>query len=185
MKELLPFVLCSAVLLLAACGSPGKPAKVQPVADSPVAAMLRAHQLDGRVVLVEFGTIGCELSGVGLDSMAEWQRRNAIPGLALSEMKNSHKATLCCGAGGGRMWLDEKLGTRINHARLQQAVDTGAKGTAVACPFCNVMLNNAVGDSTPVKTGRLPSSFPSRSHVSRTFRTSGPVRLNTVGGDET
>lgn len=71
----------------------------------------------------------------------------AVPGLAVAEMANSHKATLCCGAGGGRMWLDEKLGTRINHARLQQAVETGAKGAAVACPFCNVMLNNAAGET--------------------------------------
>jgi hypothetical protein len=69
-------------LLFVACGPPSKPAKVQPATDSPVAAMLKAHQLDGRVVLVEFGMIGCQLSGVGLDSMAEWQRRNAIPGLS-------------------------------------------------------------------------------------------------------
>lgn len=71
----------------------------------------------------------------------------AVPGLSFSEMANSHKATLCCGAGGGRMWLDERLGTRINHARLQQAADTGASGVAVACPFCSVMLNNAAGET--------------------------------------
>lgn len=70
-----------------------------------------------------------------------------VPGLHVREMKNSHKATLCCGAGGGRMWLEEKLGTRINHARLKQAADTGAAGIAVACPFCNVMLNNAAGET--------------------------------------
>ncbi len=87
MKQLLPFVLCSAVLLVAACGSPGKTAQARPVNDSPVAAMLKAHQLEGRVVLVEFGMIGCQLSGVGLDSMAEWQRRNAVPGLALLRLE--------------------------------------------------------------------------------------------------
>jgi outer membrane biogenesis lipoprotein LolB len=57
MKQLLPFVLCSAVLLVAACGSPGKKAQAQPGSDSPVAAMLKAHQLEGRVVLVEFGIL--------------------------------------------------------------------------------------------------------------------------------
>jgi peroxiredoxin len=87
MKQLLPFVLCSIALLVAACGSPVKTAQAQPGTDSPVAAMLKAHQLEGRVVLVEFGMIGCQLSGSGLDSMAEWQRRNALPGLAFLRLE--------------------------------------------------------------------------------------------------
>jgi thiol-disulfide isomerase/thioredoxin len=87
MKQLFPFLLCSVVLLVAACGSPGKTAKTQPGSDSTVTAMLKAQQLEGRVVLVEFGTIGCQLSGVGLDSMAEWQRRNAVPGLAFLRLE--------------------------------------------------------------------------------------------------
>jgi len=86
-KQLLAFVLCSAVLLVAACGSPGKKAQAPPGSESPVATMLKVHQLQGRVVLVEFGMIGCQLSGVGLDSMAEWQRRNAIPGLAFLRLE--------------------------------------------------------------------------------------------------
>ena len=89
MKQLLPFVLCSAVLLVAACGQRGKTAQVQPGTGSPVASMLKTHQLEGRVVLVEFGMIGCQLSGSGLDSMAEWQRRNAIPGLAFLRLEPS------------------------------------------------------------------------------------------------
>ncbi len=87
MKQLLPFVLCSIALLVAACGSPGKTAQPQPGTDSPVASMLKTHQLEGRVVLVEFGMIGCQLSGSGLDSMAEWQRRNALPGLAFLRLE--------------------------------------------------------------------------------------------------
>jgi peroxiredoxin len=86
-KQLLPFLLCSVVLLVAACGSPGKKAQAPSSSESPVAMMLKAHQLEGRVVLVEFGMIGCQLSGVGLDSMAEWQRRNAIPDLALLRLE--------------------------------------------------------------------------------------------------
>jgi thiol-disulfide isomerase/thioredoxin len=87
MRQLLPFLLCSAVLLVAACGSSGKKAQARPGTDSPVAAMLAANKLEGRVVLVEFGMIGCQLSGIGLDSMAEWQRRNAIPGLAFLRLE--------------------------------------------------------------------------------------------------
>ena len=87
MKRLLLFLLCSAVLLVAACGLRIRVALAQPSSDSLVAAMLKAHQLEGRVVLVEFGMIGCQLSGSGLDSMAEWQRRNAIRGLAFLRLE--------------------------------------------------------------------------------------------------
>jgi hypothetical protein len=80
-------VFCLALVLLAACGSPAKTAQAQPGSESPVAAMLKAHQLEGRVVLVEFGTIGCQLSGVGLDSIAAWQQRGAVPGLAFVRLE--------------------------------------------------------------------------------------------------
>lgn len=83
MRQFLPLASVFAVLLLAACGAGDRKAQaVAGNADPAVAAMLKAHQLENRVVLVEFGTIGCELSGIGLDSMAGWQRRNAVPGLA-------------------------------------------------------------------------------------------------------
>ena len=48
--------------------------------------------------------------------------------------------TLCCGAGGGRMWMDEEPGKRPSERRVQQLLDTGAKQVAVACPFCRIML---------------------------------------------
>ena len=72
---------------------------------------------------------------------------DAIPGVKLTEMEKHGEATQCCGAGGGRMWLEEKLGTRVNHARFEQALETKATTVAVACPFCNVMLNNAAGET--------------------------------------
>ncbi len=71
----------------------------------------------------------------------------AIPGLKISEMEHHGEEAMCCGAGGGRMWLEERLGKRINHERLDQALATGAEGVAVACPFCNVMLNNAARET--------------------------------------
>jgi Fe-S oxidoreductase len=71
----------------------------------------------------------------------------AIPGLSMKEMERHGEAAMCCGAGGGRFWLEEKLGKRVNHARFEQAVATSANGVAVACPFCNVMLNNAAGET--------------------------------------
>jgi Fe-S oxidoreductase len=66
-----------------------------------------------------------------------------LPGVKVKEMALSKEKGMCCGAGGGRMWLEEKLGTRINHLRLDQAVATGTQGVALSCPFCYIMMENA------------------------------------------
>ena len=67
----------------------------------------------------------------------------AIPGLEVREMERSREKGLCCGAGGGRMWMEEKLGTRINQTRMREIADTGAGSVGVSCPFCMVMIGNA------------------------------------------
>ena len=58
----------------------------------------------------------------------------------------SHKGvkTLCCGAGGGRMWFEEEPGKRPSERRVQELLGTGAKEIAVACPFCRIMLDASV-----------------------------------------
>jgi len=68
---------------------------------------------------------------------------HAIPGMQVREAELSGEKAMCCGAGGGRMWLEEKLGERINQVRCEQLAETGTDDCAVACPFCNVMLSNA------------------------------------------
>jgi Fe-S oxidoreductase len=69
----------------------------------------------------------------------------SVPGVHLTEMPRSGEKSFCCGAGGARMWMEEKLGTtRVNVNRGDEAIATGASKVAVACPFCNVMLNDAV-----------------------------------------
>ena len=60
------------------------------------------------------------------------------------EMERSGDKSFCCGAGGARMWMEEKIGTQVNKNRGDEAIATGAKTIAVACPFCSVMLNDAV-----------------------------------------
>lgn len=67
----------------------------------------------------------------------------AIPGLSLKELPRSGASGLCCGAGGGRMWLDEKIGVRVNQARYDEIEANGTELVGVACPFCMVMLGNA------------------------------------------
>jgi Fe-S oxidoreductase len=68
----------------------------------------------------------------------------AVPGLALIEMENRGKNTFCCGAGGGRMWMEETRGTRINESRTAQALATGASAVATECPFCMTMLKDGL-----------------------------------------
>ena len=69
-----------------------------------------------------------------------------IEGAKLEEMKLSHDLGRCCGAGGGRMWMEEKIGTRINHKRLEDVQETKANVIATACPFCLTMMSDAIKD---------------------------------------
>ncbi|HET7477555.1 MAG TPA: (Fe-S)-binding protein [Dermatophilaceae bacterium] len=68
----------------------------------------------------------------------------ALPGVQLREMPRSGMTSFCCGAGGARMWMEEKLGTRINVNRTEEALATGAERIAIGCPFCKVMLSDGV-----------------------------------------
>jgi Fe-S oxidoreductase len=68
----------------------------------------------------------------------------ALPGVELREMPRSGQKSSCCGGGGARMWMEEKLGTRINSNRTEEALATGARRIAVACPFCHVMLSDGL-----------------------------------------
>jgi Fe-S oxidoreductase len=71
----------------------------------------------------------------------------SVPGLELREMERSGKQTFCCGAGGGRMWMEETRGTRINAERTRQALETGAETVITECPFCMTMMKDGLADA--------------------------------------
>jgi len=77
---------------------------------------------------------------------------DAIDGVTRMEIEPHHRERgFCCGAGGGRMWMEEKVGQRVNHRRVEQIIDAGeARGgqpakVASGCPFCLIMLDEGVG----------------------------------------
>ncbi len=67
-----------------------------------------------------------------------------IPGADFVEMERNSERSFCCGAGGARMWMEEKIGERINSNRTAEAIGTGADQIAVGCPFCRVMLSDGL-----------------------------------------
>jgi Fe-S oxidoreductase len=81
----------------------------------------------------------------------------AVPGLELREMEKSGRNTFCCGAGGGRMWMEETRGTRINAERTRQALETGASTVATACPFCMTMLKDGLSDAQSGPASAAPA----------------------------
>ena len=74
---------------------------------------------------------------------------SSIPGLEVVEMQRTKRESVCCGAGGSRMWMEEHTGQRINHHRAKEALQTLGETegcVAVACPFCHTMLRDALAD---------------------------------------
>ena len=70
----------------------------------------------------------------------------AVPGQSVVEMDLHHRKGMCCGAGGARMWMEEREGQRINHRRVEQALAKEPDEIATACPFCLIMLRDGTTD---------------------------------------
>jgi Fe-S oxidoreductase len=69
---------------------------------------------------------------------------NVINSDGVTEMRRNRNRSFCCGGGGGRVWMEEKIGKRINNTRVQEALDTGADAMAAACPFCITMFEDGI-----------------------------------------
>jgi Fe-S oxidoreductase len=69
---------------------------------------------------------------------------DTIPGAEYSELHRHGHSTFCCGAGGGRMWMEERMGKKMNMERTDEALASASDTLAVGCPFCNIMLSDGV-----------------------------------------
>jgi Fe-S oxidoreductase/nitrate reductase gamma subunit len=82
----------------------------------------------------------CRYRGVGAEPRALLR----ATGLSMREMPRHWERSLCCGAGGGRMWLEEKAEERVNRLRVEEAAALGTDYLATACPFCLTMLGDGL-----------------------------------------
>jgi Fe-S oxidoreductase len=69
-----------------------------------------------------------------------------VPGVRTQEMHRCKERGFCCGAGGARMWMEERIGKRINTERVDEALGTDPDSVSTACPFCLVMLGDAINE---------------------------------------
>jgi Fe-S oxidoreductase len=70
----------------------------------------------------------------------------AVAGVSLDEMFYCKKQGTCCGAGGGRMWMEEKADQRVNVMRTEQALEKKPDVIATSCPFCRIMIGSGVNE---------------------------------------
>ena len=78
-------------------------------------------------------------------------------GATINEMPRNSDRSFCCGAGGARMWMEEKIGAKINLTRVEEALTTSPTVIAVACPFCRVMVSDGV--DAKKQEGAAPESL--------------------------
>jgi Fe-S oxidoreductase len=69
-----------------------------------------------------------------------------VPGVRAEEMTANRNQGTCCGAGGGRMWMEEKADQRVNHLRVGQALEKKPDVIATSCPYCRIMIGNGITD---------------------------------------
>jgi Fe-S oxidoreductase len=68
----------------------------------------------------------------------------SLGGVEIVEAGRNGTTGMCCGAGGARMWMEETIGKKVNDARAEELIATGASKVATACPFCYIMLDDGV-----------------------------------------
>ncbi len=104
-------------------------------------------KLDGKV---DLGNVvfhdSCYLGRYNQVYTAPRQAIASVTGKVPTEMERNHERSFCCGAGGGRMWMEESVGKRINIERVEQVLSKNPKTVCVCCPYCMTMFEDGMKD---------------------------------------
>ena len=110
---------------------------------------------------------------------------DAVPGVEATEMHRCKDRGFCCGAGGARMWMEERIGKRINTERIEEALALEPDTISTACPYCLVMLGDAV--SAKKSSGDAPDTLEVvdvAQLLARSVRTTAPAAVDGDGGTD-
>jgi Fe-S oxidoreductase len=103
-------------------------------------ALRPEHEIEERVTVHD----SCYLGRYNNTYEAPRSLLRAIPGVVIQEMERSRENGMCCGAGGGMMWMEEQSGTRVNYARTAQALEAQPSVISSACPYCLTMMEDGL-----------------------------------------
>ncbi len=112
---------------------------------------LTGARLDERVVYHD----SCYLGRHNDVYLAPRRVIGSLGGIEVVEAGRNGTKGMCCGAGGARMWMEETIGTKVNDARAEELIATGASRVATACPFCYIMLDDGVKGAGAEETVRV------------------------------
>jgi Fe-S oxidoreductase len=110
---------------------------------------------------------------------------DAVPGITAEEMHRCKNRGFCCGAGGARMWMEERIGKRINTERIEEALALNPDTISTACPYCLVMLGDAV--AAKKSSGDAPDTLEVvdvAQLLARSVRTTAPAAVDGDGGTD-
>jgi len=110
---------------------------------------------------------------------------DAVPGIEAEEMHRCKNRGFCCGAGGARMWMEERIGKRINTERIEEALALNPDTISTACPYCLVMLGDAI--AAKKSTGDAKDTLEVvdvAQLLARSARTTAPVAVDGDGGTD-
>ena len=110
---------------------------------------------------------------------------DAVPGTTAEEMHRCKNRGFCCGAGGARMWMEERIGKRINTERIEEALALNPDTISTACPYCLVMLGDAI--AAKKSSGDAPDTLEVvdvAQLLARSVRTTAPVAVDGDSGTD-
>jgi Fe-S oxidoreductase len=109
----------------------------------------------------------------------------SVPGVEAEEMPRCKNRGFCCGAGGARMWMEERIGKRINTERIEEALALEPDTISTACPYCLVMLGDAV--AAKKSSGDAPDTLEVvdvAQLLARSVRSAAPAVADGDGGTD-